>query len=60
MRILHLILLIIAALCFIVAFLNPGAVAEAGTWRRWNLVAAGLFAWVLVPLSTLIEDMAND
>jgi len=59
---------VIAALCFAVAFIAPGISTDVrpGTTepnivlRRWNLVAAGLLAWVIIPLSTIIDDMAND
>lgn len=68
MRTFHLILYVIAALCFVVAFIAPGISTDVrpGTTepniilRRWNLVAAGLLAWVLVPLSAIIDDVAND
>lgn len=51
MRILDLVLLILAALCFALAALN--------TQSRVNLIAAGLLAWVLVPLITLANSMAG-
>lgn len=43
MRTLNLILLLIAAACFLLA-------AAGANVRRGNLLAAGLLAWVLVPL----------
>jgi len=65
MRTFHLILLVIAAVCFAIAFFAPGISTDATSQpnlvvRRWNLVAAGLLAWVIVPLSEIIDDMAND
>jgi hypothetical protein len=47
MRTLDLILYLIAAILFALAALNVAS-------SRINLVAAGLFAWVLVPLLALI------
>jgi len=48
MKIVQLILLIIAAVLFgLAAFTQPGT--------RFNLVAAGLLAWVLVPLLDAIQ-----
>jgi hypothetical protein len=71
MRTFHLILYIVAALAFAVAFLTPG-IRTRGTAnptnpggdplleiRRWNLVALGLLAWVIVPLSNIIEDISD-
>lgn len=43
MNVLYLILLIIAAVLLAMAALNHQV-------RRYNLIAAGLFFWVLVPL----------
>ncbi len=49
MRVLHLVLLIVAAILFgLAAFTQPNA--------RVNLVAAGLLAWVLVPLSDAVAS----
>ncbi len=55
MDVIYLILLIVAALCFVAAaFLGWGwRTADGAAPRRagWsNLVAFGFFAWVLVPL----------
>jgi hypothetical protein len=67
MRTFHLILLIIAAACFLIALVAPDLGVDnsaegpgPGLGRRWNLVAAGLLAWVIVPLSVIIEDIADD
>jgi hypothetical protein len=63
MRTFHLILYIVAAVCFLIAFISPGITArgpESGlTVSRWNLMAAGLLAWVIVPLSVVIDDIAD-
>jgi hypothetical protein len=75
-RTLHMILYIIAALCFLAATALPLAgprvdstpgtpgVTTTGWWpglNRWaSLLAAGLLAWVLVPTSALIEVMVED
>jgi len=48
-ELLLLILLIVAALAFLGAF--------AGFGGKYNLIALGLFAWVLVPLSQLINGL---
>jgi multisubunit Na+/H+ antiporter MnhG subunit len=50
MNTLYFILLLVAAVCFIMAALNVAIV-------RINLVALGLFAWVLVPLIQHIRTM---
>jgi len=53
MKTLYLILLIVAAVLFAVAIFLPTPVAgtdSAGRPRGFHLVAAGLLAWVLVPL----------
>jgi hypothetical protein len=50
MNVLVLILLIVAALLFLAA--------AGGIGGKYNLVALGLFAWVLVPLCQLINRMA--
>ena len=48
MKIIQLVLLIIAAVLFgLAAFTQPGT--------RFNLVAAGLLAWVLVPLLDAVQ-----
>jgi hypothetical protein len=47
MNVVYLVLLIVAALCFLAATANVAA--------RVNLVALGLFAWVLVPLIQRIK-----
>lgn len=43
MTVVYLLLLIVAAVCFL-------ASAFGGTLHRVNLVALGLFLWVMVPL----------
>lgn len=48
MRTLDLVLYLIAAICFALAALGVAS-------SRINLVAAGLFAWVLVPLIALLN-----
>lgn len=62
MRTLHLILLVIAALLFAMAAFVPvvDPNARPTTISRFNFIAAGLFAWVLVPLSDVIDSIAND
>ena len=52
MKTLHLILLIIAAVLFAIAALAPAQ-------TRFNLVAAGLFFWVLVPLSGTVDTISD-
>ena len=47
MFILVLILLILAAFCFLLS--------TAGVGSRWNLLALGLLLWVLVPIVQLIN-----
>ena len=47
MVVLFLILLVLAAACFFAAAFNVAS--------RFNLVAGGLFLWVLVPLIQLIR-----
>lgn len=47
MRVLDIVLLIIAAVCF--------ALAAVGVAARINWLGAGLLAWVLVPLIALIN-----
>ena len=49
MAVLALILLVLALACFVVATFNAGA--------RWNLVAAGLAFWVLIPLITAFKAL---
>lgn len=48
MRTLDIILYVIAAVCFVLAAVNVTS--------RVNLLAAGLLAWVLVPLITLARS----
>lgn len=50
MHVTDLILYIIAALCFLLAMLNVGS-------QRVNLIAAGLFAWVLVALIAVAQTI---
>lgn len=50
MKVLYLILLILGALCFAAAATNKVA-------TTFNLVAAGLLAWILVPLIQQIDSM---
>jgi hypothetical protein len=50
MRTFYLVLLVIAAVLFAVAAVAPQFSKPEGTVFRVNLVAAGLLAWVLVPL----------
>jgi len=47
-KVLHLVLLIVAAVCF--------AIAASSLGTRANFVALGLLSWVLVPLSSAIES----
>lgn len=49
MHVIDLILYIIAALCFLAAAFNATA--------RVNLIAAGLLAWVLVPLIAVAQTI---
>ncbi len=42
MAVLFLIFLVLGLACFVAAALNAGT--------RWNLVAAGLVFWILIPL----------
>jgi len=62
MRTFHLICYIIAALAFLFAFLassvSDGSEATSIA-RKANLVALGLLAWVTVPLSNVIDDIAD-
>ena len=48
MFILVLILLILAAFCFLLSTVGVGS--------RWNLLALGLLFWVLVPLCQMINS----
>jgi len=62
MRVLYDVLYILAAVCFLLAFLGfthtyRAGTAEAGTARSFNLVALGLFLWVLV--QTIISLKAS-
>ena len=69
MRTFHLVLYIVAALAFLVAFLTPALPAPApdpahpgyrqNPLVKVNLIALGLLAWICVPLSALIEDIAD-
>lgn len=54
MRTLDIILLILAAACFLVAALGFGVQNARG--RTINIAALGLLFWVLVPLITLIHN----
>lgn len=49
MDVLVLVLLIVSAICFALAMMNMAS--------RVNLMAAGLLAWVLVPLTLMISNM---
>lgn len=51
MRAIDLVLLILAAVCFALAALNTAA--------RVNLIAAGLLAWVVVPLLGMVQTIAG-
>lgn len=55
MNTLYLILYIIAGLCFLVAAVT--APSPAHPLARVNLVALGLFVWILVPLIQRIDIM---
>jgi hypothetical protein len=74
MRTLHLVLYVIAALCFLAAILIPDTDrvrtdTTAGTvtgttyvgvlTRRLQLVAAGMVFWVLNPIVNLIDDISD-
>lgn len=60
MRVLYLILLIIAAVLFIAAaFIPASTVAGPHPAHRFNLVALGLLAWVLVPLIEQIDRFGD-
>jgi hypothetical protein len=52
----EIILLFIAFVCFLVAafFAGYGPAEPGPFYRRINLIALGLAAWVLVPLGTLV------
>jgi hypothetical protein len=50
MEVIYLLLYIIAAVCFGLGAFSPAVV-------RFNLVSAGLLAWVLVPLLHLLVGM---
>ena len=51
----EIILYFIAFVCFLVAAFFMGGTAEPGPfYRRVNLIALGLAAWVLVPLGVLV------
>ena len=49
MEAIFLVLLIVAAVCFALAAFNTAA--------RVNLVALGLFAWILIPLIKAIQSI---
>ena len=58
MKVLYLILLILAAVCFVAAAVfRPVATDPPRVYARVNLVALGLFFWVLVPLIMQAKDM---
>jgi hypothetical protein len=57
MDVLYLILYVIAAIMFIVAALAVNSTTTNHPVARFNLVALGLFAWVLVPLIQTIDTM---
>jgi hypothetical protein len=66
MRFLYLLLYLIGAICFVVASFYTASVPNGTTTTapprpvaRVNLVALGLFAWILVPLIRDI-DLLND
>lgn len=53
MRVLYLMLLIVAAVFFAVALISPPQLT------RINLIAAGLLAWVLVPLIQTADRLGD-
>lgn len=64
MRTLYLILYIVAAVLFAVSIIMPvrvpaGEGAPHPYWTRVNLVAAGLLAWVLVPLIQTADRLSD-
>jgi hypothetical protein len=50
MTVLYTLLLLLATLCFAAAAFNRPTATSNNTVNRLNLVALGLFFWVLVPL----------
>lgn len=75
MRTLHLVLYILAAICFVAAILIPdatrverdvntgsvvGTTVTTAITRRLQLVAGGLAIWLLNPIISIINDMVND
>lgn len=60
MNVIYLILYILAAVCFIAAALLRPVATTSGPgplYTRVNLVALGLFFWVLVPLIVQAKEM---
>jgi hypothetical protein len=58
MRTFDIIMYVLAAVCFLLSALTLGVRVPAGSARpvyTVHLLAAGLLAWVLVPLVTLIN-----
>lgn len=53
MRTFHLILYIVAAVLFAIAAFAPTALPKV------NLLAAGLLVWIIVPLSVVIDEVAD-
>ena len=51
MTVLYFILLLLAAICFVVA------AADRTVHPRVNLIALGLFFWVLVPLIQTVKNL---
>lgn len=61
MRTLHLILYIVAAVLFLIAAFQPtmNPTNPPSAVSRVSFLALGLLAWVLVPLSALIDDISD-
>lgn len=57
MEVLYLVLYIVAAILFALASFAP--TATTGATARFNLVALGLLAWVLVPLIQTIDGLGT-
>jgi hypothetical protein len=58
MNVLYLVLYILAAICFLVSAAGVITVSDPPRhYARYNLVALGLFFWVLVPLIAQIKAM---